>query len=120
MNYPIRTLQQLRPLLMGFRKQAGLSQADVAALLGITQQSYAKIEANPAVTSVERLFTILRLLGGEIVLGQTELTGMDVKAGTVSALSSENTAPGLVSASRKAVVTAPARVAPASKKTEHW
>lgn len=106
MNYPIRTLQQLRPLLMGFRKQAGLSQADVAALLGITQQSYAKIEANPAVTSVERLFTILRLLGGEIVLGQTEVTGMNAEA--------------VMPASKKAVVTAPVKVTPASKKTEHW
>lgn len=120
MNYPIRTLQQLRPLLIGFRKHAGLSQANVAALLGITQQSYAKIEANPAVTSVERLFTILRLLGGEIVLGQTAVTEMDVPVGTVPALSSELATPGLVSASRKAVVTAPAKVTPASKKTEHW
>lgn len=68
MEYPIRTLQQLRPLLVGFRKRRGLSQADVGALLGVTQQSYAKIEANPAITSVERLFTILRLLGSEIVL----------------------------------------------------
>jgi HTH-type transcriptional regulator/antitoxin HipB len=71
MDYPIRTLQQLRPLLVGFRKRAGLSQVQVAALLGVTQQSYAKIEANPAVTSVERLFTILRLLGSEIVLAQS-------------------------------------------------
>ncbi len=116
MNYPISTLNQLRPLLVGFRKQAGLSQADVAALLGITQQSYAKIEANPTVTSVERLFTILRLLGGEIVLSHTDVTGIDEKA----ALSSENTIQGLVPTSRKAVVTAPAKVTPASKKTEHW
>lgn len=70
MDYPIKTLQQLRPILVGFRKQAGLSQAAIAGLLGITQQSYAKIEANPATTSVERLFTILRLLGVEIVLKQ--------------------------------------------------
>lgn len=70
MDYPIKTLQQLRPILVGFRKQAGLSQAAIAGLLGITQQSYAKIEASPATTSVERLFTILRLLGGEIVLTQ--------------------------------------------------
>ena len=68
MDYPIKTLKQTRTILIGFRKQAGLSQADVAALLGVTQQSYAKIEANPTATSVERLFTILRLLGGEIVL----------------------------------------------------
>jgi HTH-type transcriptional regulator/antitoxin HipB len=70
MDYPIRTLEQLRPVLQGFRKQAGLSQARIASLLGVTQQSYAKIEANPASTSVERLFTVLRLLGAEITLRQ--------------------------------------------------
>lgn len=70
MDYPIKTLQQVRTILVGFRKRAGLSQADVAQLLGVTQQSYAKIEANPKTTSVEKLFTILRLLGSEIVLTQ--------------------------------------------------
>ncbi|MET0268367.1 MAG: helix-turn-helix transcriptional regulator [Duganella sp.] len=106
MNYPIRTLQQLRPLLVGFRKQAGLSQADVAALLGVTQQSYAKIEANPAVTSVERLFTILRLLDGEIVLGKVDAAGQVKKAGMAPALSQ--------------AATAPAKVTPPSTKAEHW
>ncbi|BBB70205.1 hypothetical protein UNDYM_5952 (plasmid) [Undibacterium sp. YM2] len=70
MDYPIKTLQQIRPILVALRKQAGLSQTDLALLLGVTQQSYAKIEANPAVTSVERLFTVLSLLGSEIVLTQ--------------------------------------------------
>ena len=73
MTFPLKTLQQLRPLLIGFRKKAGLSQAAVAALLGVTQQSYAKIEANPSATSVERLFTILRLLGAEIILERSVL-----------------------------------------------
>lgn len=68
MDYPIRSLQQLRPILVGFRKQAGLSQQALAEQLGITQQSYAQIEANPASTSVERLYTVLRLLGAELLL----------------------------------------------------
>ena len=68
MTYPIRTLHQLRPLLIGLRKKAGLSQASLAAQLGITQQSYAKIEANPTATSFERLYNIVRLLGGELYL----------------------------------------------------
>ena len=68
MSYPIRTLHQLRPILIGLRKKAGLSQASLAAQLGITQQSYAKIEANPTATSFERLYTIMRLLGGEMYL----------------------------------------------------
>lgn len=90
MDYPIKTLQQIRPILVGLRKQAGLSQTDVASLLGVTQQSYAKIEANPTTTSVERLFMILRLLGSEIVLTQnTQLS--DISGVTVSATRKQHT-----------------------------
>lgn len=72
MNYPIQTLSQLRPILQSFRKKAGLTQAAVAAKLGITQQSYAQIEANPASTSVDRLYKILRLLNVDLVLMQAQ------------------------------------------------
>ncbi|MCA1323144.1 helix-turn-helix transcriptional regulator [Herbaspirillum sp. alder98] len=70
MDYPVKTQQQLKPLLVGFRKRAGKSQAEVAALLGISQQSYARIEANPTATNLGRLITILRLLDVEVVLAQ--------------------------------------------------
>jgi HTH-type transcriptional regulator/antitoxin HipB len=73
MNYHIHTLEQLKPILRGLRKHAHLTQADVASMLGITQQSYAKIEANPSGTSVERIFNILRLLGAGISLHQDNL-----------------------------------------------
>lgn len=62
MQFPLHTIEQLKPLIQGFRKQAGLTQAAMAEKLGITQQSYAQIESNLHVTSVERLYTILRLL----------------------------------------------------------
>ncbi|MEZ0600666.1 helix-turn-helix transcriptional regulator [Paraburkholderia sp. IW21] len=71
MDYAIKTLSQLRPILLGFRKSAGLTQAAVAKLLGITQQSYAQLEANPASASVERLFKVMRLLNVELSLSQT-------------------------------------------------
>ncbi|AIN19557.1 helix-turn-helix family protein [Yersinia rochesterensis] len=70
MDYPIKILSQLRPTLIGFRKNKGLTQASLAQLLGITQQSYAKLEANPASASVERLFKILHLLDIELILGE--------------------------------------------------
>lgn len=111
MDYPIRTLQQIRPLLVGLRKHAGMSQAEVAALLGVTQQSYAKIEANPAATSVERLFTILRLLGGEIVLAQNGESG---EAAILDAM------PAPATKSKKASVAAPSKVLPPTKKMEFW
>lgn len=36
MDYHFRTLEQIRPILVGLRKQAGLSQMAVAALLGVS------------------------------------------------------------------------------------
>lgn len=68
MQYPIHTLGQLRPILQGFRKSRGLTQANMAAYLGVRQQTYAELEANPAAASVERLFKALRVLGVEMVL----------------------------------------------------
>lgn len=70
MAYPIKTLQQLRPLLISLRKQAGLTQKALAEQLGITQQSYAQLEAQPSLSSVERFYMVLRLLGAELALSQ--------------------------------------------------
>jgi transcriptional regulator with XRE-family HTH domain len=67
-DYPVRTLQQLRPILQGFRRSKGLTQAQLAARLGISQQSYAKLEAAPAKASFERIFRILQLLRVELAL----------------------------------------------------
>lgn len=71
--YPVKTLNQLRPLLMGFRKANGLTQKDVSERLGVTQQTYARLEANPASASIERLFKVFTVLGVEISL--TPVTG---------------------------------------------
>jgi HTH-type transcriptional regulator/antitoxin HipB len=70
-DYPIKTLGQLRPILQGFRKAAGLTQAMMASHLGVTQQTYAQLEANPAAVSVERLFRVLRVLDVDLTLTQT-------------------------------------------------
>ncbi|HCP1860403.1 helix-turn-helix transcriptional regulator [Enterobacter hormaechei] len=66
--YPVKTLKQLRPMLLGFRKVKGLTQKDVAERLGVTQQTYARLEADPASASIERLFRVFAVLGVEIVL----------------------------------------------------
>ncbi len=137
MEYYIRTLEQLRPILVGFRKQAGLSQTEVASLLGVTQQSYAKIEANPSATSVERLYNILSLLGADIILGD-RMPSADRSSSTCLARSDTGNAPQ-VSAQREPSATspglganaptkknsrktppAPPKLIPPSKKTESW
>lgn len=70
MIYPINTLSQLPLILKGFRKEKGLTQAAIAERLGITQQSYAYFEANPAAATLERLFLVLRMLDVGISLDQ--------------------------------------------------
>jgi HTH-type transcriptional regulator/antitoxin HipB len=70
-DYPIKTLNQLRPILLGFRKAAGLTQAMMASHLGVTQQTYAELEADPAAVSVERLFRVLRVLDVDLTLAHT-------------------------------------------------
>jgi HTH-type transcriptional regulator/antitoxin HipB len=119
MDYPIKTVQQLRPILVGFRKQAGLSQAALASLLGVTQQSYAKIEANPSATSVERLFTILRLLGSEIVLTHAAKNPSAIPANTNEQLH-VTASPKPVPATEKPRQPAPPKMVPPSKKQERW
>lgn len=68
MAFPVQTLSQLRPILVGFRKSAGFTQAQLAARLGVTQQSYAQLEANPSAVSIERLFKVLSVLGVRLML----------------------------------------------------
>lgn len=68
MDFPIKTLDQLKPILRGFRLARGLTQKALAEQLGITQQTYAELEANPASATLGRLFVVFRLLGVEMAL----------------------------------------------------
>ncbi|MFM0550460.1 helix-turn-helix transcriptional regulator [Paraburkholderia sediminicola] len=70
MGYSVKTPRQLRPLLVGFRKAAGLTQAQMASRLGVTQQTYAQLEAKPESASMDRLFLVLKVLKVDIVLTQ--------------------------------------------------
>ncbi|QLA06309.1 helix-turn-helix transcriptional regulator [Enterobacter ludwigii] len=70
--YPIKHLNQLRPILIGFRKVSGLTQKEMSQKLGVTQQAYARLEANPARSSFERLFKVFSALGIELVLSSMQ------------------------------------------------
>lgn len=133
MIYPIKTLSQFPLVLKGFRKEKGLTQATMAERLGITQQSYAYFEANPATATLERLFMVLRMLDVQISLDQTppatrkgatpsvKVTGK--RPSTVKAISQKiGKTPSTVAASKakpSAVVKAGRIVAP-TKKKESW
>ena len=67
-DFTVRTAQQLPALLVGFRKQAGLTQAAAAMRLGITQQTLSALERNAGKVSAERLLQLLSILGVEFVL----------------------------------------------------
>ncbi|WP_420284272.1 helix-turn-helix transcriptional regulator [Serratia liquefaciens] len=82
--YPLKTLSQLRPLLVGFRKAKGLTQKDVSERLGVTQQTYARLESNPTSASMERLFRVFNVLGIEMVFS-SELTSLGCETEEASA-----------------------------------
>lgn len=67
MIHSIKTPSQLRPLLVAYRKALG-GQKEMAALLGVTQQTYAAMEARPESASFERLHRVLSLLGVSVAL----------------------------------------------------
>jgi HTH-type transcriptional regulator/antitoxin HipB len=67
-KFTIQTAEQLTPIMVGFRKNAGLTQADMATRLGITQQTYSVAERNALNMSVSKLLSVLNTLGVELVL----------------------------------------------------
>jgi len=73
MLYKINTLDQLRPILIGYRKSRGLTQKALATKLGVSQQTYQTLESSPHKVTVERLFTVLTLLGVKLNLSDEEL-----------------------------------------------
>ena len=84
-KYTIQTADQLKPIIAGFRKSAGLTQEDLAIRLGVTQQTYSVAERNASNMSVNKLLTVLNALGVELVL-QPKSTGTDeTPAGVKSA-----------------------------------
>lgn len=114
MAYPIKTLNQLPLVLKAFRKEQGLTQTAMAEKLGITQQSYAYFEAKPATATLERLFTVLRLLNVDISLEPaTPAPGPALNEPTAQTAYSRR-----ASSPQKPARTAPLAVPP--KKKESW
>ncbi len=76
-----RTAEQLPTLLQAFRKEAGLTQKEVALRLGVTQQTYSALERNAETVGAARLLKLLSILDVELVLR---------KAGAAPAVPSKN------------------------------
>jgi HTH-type transcriptional regulator/antitoxin HipB len=67
-EYPIRTPQQLGPILQGFRRERKLTQQSVGALAGLAQNAISEIEAKPGPASFERIAKVLAALDLELVV----------------------------------------------------
>ena len=79
-TFTVRTTEQLPQLLKAFRKNAGLTQADVALRLGVTQQTVSALERNAEAVSAERLMRLLNILGVELVLRTRSASPSDLPA----------------------------------------
>ena len=130
-SYPIKTLSQMPLILKGFRKEHGLTQAAMAEKLGITQQSYAYFEANPATTTFDRLFRVLRILGVEISLNQavsvTSLSRLSsAVAKNVTAVKTSNqkirktASAETIKKKKSSAVIKPSRIISNRQKKESW
>lgn len=85
--FPVKIPSHFRPILVGFRKAMGLTQRDVSERLGVSQQTYARLEANPTSASIERLFKVFTILGVELLLSACLNT-----TGVTSSVMTENDA----------------------------
>jgi HTH-type transcriptional regulator/antitoxin HipB len=67
-GYPIKTPQQLGAVLQGFRKQRGLTQAQVARASGLLQSAVSELELDSSTASLNRIFKLLAALDLELVV----------------------------------------------------
>jgi len=72
MDYLISISDQLAPQLRSMRKVRRLSQTDLALKLGVSQSRIAAIERNPAAVSAGQLLDLLKVLGVDLVLRDTQ------------------------------------------------
>jgi len=66
--FPVRFPNQLRQHLRALRKRHGLTQAQLGALIGVSQARIAEIEANPGLVNFEQLMKLLSVLGVSLTL----------------------------------------------------
>ncbi len=66
--YKLSTNEHVGQLLTSRRKALGLTQAQVASRLGISQNRLSELESHPASLSVDRLLALAGILGLELTL----------------------------------------------------
>ncbi len=66
--HKLSTSDQMGYLLTARRKELGLTQAAVAARLGISQNRLSELEHQPALLTLDRLLALLGILGVELLM----------------------------------------------------
>jgi HTH-type transcriptional regulator / antitoxin HipB len=79
-KFIVRIPDQVPSLLQSFRKKAGLTQVELAARMGVTQQSLSALERNSSNMSVTNLIKILNILGVDLVLQERQNIAQDTSA----------------------------------------
>ena len=73
--HPINDPRQIGAALTGRRKNLKLSQTEVAARLGLSQNRLSELESSPQTLTVEQLLALLNLLGLEMSLRERDPAG---------------------------------------------
>lgn len=74
MQQLISTPEQLGLILQAARRQQGLTQKDLALLLGQSQASVSRIEGGPQGMTLQQLLTLCKRLGLELVVRERGTT----------------------------------------------
>ena len=70
--HPINTPKQIGTTLAGRRKHLKLSQTEVAARLGLSQNRLSELESRPETLTVEQLLALLNVLGLQMGMRERE------------------------------------------------
>lgn len=79
------TAAQLEQLLRAARKQRGLTQAEVGARLGLSQNRVSHLEGHSDELSVKQLLTWCAVVGLELSLGERQRSSPEAIAATAPA-----------------------------------
>jgi HTH-type transcriptional regulator / antitoxin HipB len=91
--FPVRFPDQLRQHLRALRKRHGLTQAQLGALIGVSQARIAEIEANPGLVNFEQLMKLLSVLGVSLTLQEEAVAPAATRAPAAKALTPKTTKP---------------------------
>jgi HTH-type transcriptional regulator/antitoxin HipB len=91
--FPVRFPDQLRQHLRALRKRHGLTQAQLGALIGVSQARIAEIEANPGLVNFEQLMKLLSVLGASLTLQEEAVAPVATRAPAAKASKPKATKP---------------------------